>query len=261
MEIIPQLINRYSVVLYAVCGIACAYFLLTGVASLRELRRAVFRLERNAVISRAVSALLKAILCLGIGAGIFIFTTLAPVQTTSNSLLSEATSTPISMVVPTSMPTAVITSGQALASINFTPTVTFLDSSGNPTTTVAVTQTGASAAATVTDTLEASLQPDCTNSDAQITNPAIGEKVVGAYAVRGTVTVEAGGWYKLEILVPGTAQWSLIGRGDSTVTNGVLLENFSANNFAPGVYPFRLVLIGMDGGIRAVCRIPLTIGS
>ena len=261
MEIIPQLINRYSVVLYAVCGIACAYFLLTGVGSLRELRRAVFRLERNAVVSRAVSALLKAVLCLVIGAGIFIFTTLAPVQTVSNSLLSEATSTPINMVVPTSMPTAVITSGQALASINFTPTVTFMDSSGNPTTTLSVTQGTVSAVATVTDTLDASLQPDCTNTEAQITNPAIGETVTGAYSVRGTATVEAGGWYKLEILVPGTLQWALVGRGDSSITSGVLLENFSAENFAPGTYPFRLVLIGVDGGIRAVCRIPLTIGS
>ena len=261
MEIIPQLINHYSVVLYAVCGIACAYFLLTGVASLRELRRAVFRLERNAVVSRAVSALLKAIVCLAIGAGIFIFTTLAPVKTTSDSLLSAATSTPVSMVVSTSMPTAVITSGQALASLNFTPTITFLDNSGTPSATVSVSQTTPSPITTVADTFEVSLQPDCTNADAQITNPTIGETVSGTYAVRGTATVEAGGWYKLEILLPGTVQWSLVARGDSSVTSGVLMESFPAANYAPGVYPLRLVLIGVDGGIRAVCRLPMTIGS
>jgi hypothetical protein len=261
MEIIPQLVNRYSVVLYAVCGIACAYFLLTGAASLRELRRSVFRLERSSVVSHAVSALLKAILCLGIGVGIFIFTTLAPVRTVSSSLLSDATSTPISIVVPTSMPTAVITSGQALAGINFTPTVTFLDNSGNPTTTLTVTQNAAGTSAQVTDTLSTSLQPDCSNSNAQITSPAAGETVVGTYAVRGTASVEAGGWYKLEILMPGTVQWALVGRGDSIVTNNVLMSNFPAGNFAPGEYPFRLVLIGVDGGIRAICRIPITIGS
>jgi hypothetical protein len=260
MEIIPQLINRYSVVLYAVCGIACAYFLLTGLASLRELRRAVFRLERNAVVSRTISALLKALVCLAIGAGIFMITTLAPARTVSDSLLSEATSTPISMVIPTSMPTAVITSGQALASLNFTPTVIILDQSGNPTTTLATTTEAGTVA---TDTLDMNqlLQPDCTNTDAQITKPAAGETITGDYEVHGTATVEAGGWYKLEILLPGTVQWAQVMRGDSSVLNGVLMSNFSAGNYAPGTYPFRLVLIGMDGGIRATCRIPLTIGS
>ncbi|HEY3342646.1 MAG TPA: hypothetical protein VGK81_11540, partial [Anaerolineae bacterium] len=81
------------------------------------------------------------------------------------------------------------------------------------------------------------------------------------YAVRGTAAVETGGWYKLEILMPGTVQWALVGRGDSSVTNNVLMNSFPAGNFAPGVYPFRLVLIGVDGGIRAICRIPITIGS
>ena len=260
MEIIPQLISRYSIVLYAVCGIACAYFLLTGAASLRELRRAVFRLERNAVVSRAVSALLKAILCLGIGAAIFLVTTLAPARPANGSLLSEATSTPAGAAVSTSMPTAVITSGQALATLNFTPTITFLDSSGNPTTTMSANAVQGDMA-TLTDTQASELQPNCTDANAQITNPAVGESVTGAYTVLGTAAVETGGWYKLEILTPGSVQWSLVGQGDSSVTNSVLLNNFPAGSFAPGVYPFRLVLLGVDGGTRAVCRIPLTIGS
>ena len=116
MEIIPQLITRYSIVLYAVCGIACAYFFLTGVASFRELRRAVFRLERNAVVSRAVNALLKAVVCILIGAAIYGVTTLVPVPR-ANALLGTATSTPLGIVIPTSMPTAVMPDGGA-----FTPT-------------------------------------------------------------------------------------------------------------------------------------------
>jgi hypothetical protein len=261
MEIIPQLISRYSVVLYAVCGIACIYFLFTGMVSLRELRRAVFRLERNAVVSRAISAIVKAGLCLGVGGAVFVITMLAPSKTASGSLLAAVTTTPGSGVVPTSMPTAVITSGQALASVSFTPTITFMDASGNPPPTLTSDAAATAGSGIVTDTEASNLQPDCTSNNAQITHPASGEKVVGAYTIRGTAAVEVGGWYKLEILMPGTVQWAMIGRGDNEVTNGVLFENFNAGNFAPGVYPFRLVLVGADGGIRAVCRIPLTIGS
>ena len=125
MEIIPQLISRYSIVLFAVCAIACAYFVFTGVASLRELRRAVFRLERNAVVSRAVSALLKAFLCVIIGLAIYAVTTIAPAPRTS-LLPGSVTGTPSGIVIPTSMPTAVITSGQALMTVSFTPTITFV---------------------------------------------------------------------------------------------------------------------------------------
>ena len=265
MEIVPQLISRYSIVLYAVCGIACAYFVLTGVASLRELRRAVFRLERNTVVSRAMGALLKAVLCLIIGAGIYLVAGLQTGKPVSSSLLSDVTTTPVDLIMPTSMATAVITPGQVMASATmasagFTPTITFLDTSTAPNTTNPADSVAQGDAVTPGSQAE-ELLPDCTNSNAQIVRPAAGEKVTGAYAVRGTAAVEVGGWYKLEILMPGTIQWAMVGRGDGSVINGVLLENFNAANFAPGVYPFRLVLIGADGGIRAICRIPLTIGS
>ena len=286
MEIIPQLISRYSIVLYAVCGIACAYFLLTGVASLRELRRAVFRLERNAVVSRTISALLKAALCLLGAAGIYGISTMAPAPA-ENSLLGEATSTPSGIVIPTSMPTAVITSGQALAGMSVTPTIVFLDAAGNTVTpdpaqvgglaatqefTTAVTLTPIEVTAEVpaadlaTNTPEVQstsspeLMTDCSSPSAQITNPVPDEEVKGIYTVLGTAVLETGGWYQLEILPQGSAQWAMIGRGDATVTGGVLFENFNATAFAPGAYPLRLVLLGPDGGIRAICRIPMTIG-
>jgi len=241
MEIIPQLISRYSIVLYAVCGIACAYFFLAGVASLRELRRAVFRLERRAVVSRAVSALLKAVLCVLIGVGIYGVTSLAPV-TKANTLLGAATSTPAGLVIPTSMPTAALQSGQLPAGRAFTPTVTFADPAHPLTTTGAIVS-------------------DCSNANAQIISPAQGEKITGNAAFKGTAVLATGDWYKLEIQAPGASTWTQVGRGDATVISGVLLASFGASAFAPGIYPFRLQIIGSDGAVRATCRMPVTIGK
>lgn len=279
MEIIPQLISRYSVVLYAVCGLACGYFLFTGVASLRELRRAVFRLERNAVVSRAVSALLKAWVCLLIGGGIFAVTSLAPVPA-ANSPLSAATSTPGGIVIPTSMPTAVITSGQAVvvASAVFTPTITFVDASGTVTTEAGIDPNQATPADTPAEQPSATppevaptaavappqmpeMFADCTSPNAQITNPGQGEHILGAYSVRGTAVLQAGGWYKLEIFTPATGQWAFLVRGDGSVNGGVLLDNFTAANFAPGEYALSLTLVGADSSVQGICRIPIVLGQ
>jgi hypothetical protein len=284
MEIIPQLISRYSVVLFAVCGLACAYFLLTGVASLREMKRAVFRLERNAVVSRAVSALLKAFVCVVIGGVIFAVTRMTPVPA-ATSLLNAATGTPSGIVIPTSVPTAVITSGQALMSGEFTPTITFVDASatGAPpatadpnqpaapiTTTALPEQPTATQLPPVTVTPEVQVaqptQPlemvaDCSNPNAQISNPAPGEHITGLYAMRGTAAVPSGGWYKLEIYTPASGQWAFLVRGDTAVSAGVLMDNFSAANFAAGDYAINLTIVAADSSIQATCRIPIVLGS
>lgn len=260
MEIIPQLISRYSVVLYAVCAIACAYFILTGFASLRELRRALFKLERNAVVQRAISALLKAVLCVIIAAGVYLVASLAP-PSRAEDLLGAVTSTPNNVGLATPMPTAVITAGQALASESFTPTITFLDASGTPTGTTALPgQAATPPPRLVALALQQELQPDCADPIAQITSPAPDERVVGTYVVRGTALLEEGDSYRLEILVPGAALWAFISRGETSVSGGVLYDSFSAGNFAPGVYPLRLALLREDGTSRAICRIPMTIG-
>jgi hypothetical protein len=251
------------------------------------LKRAVFRLERNAVLSRMISSLLKAFLCL-LGAGaVFAVSNMAS-EPNANSLLATATGTPSGIVIPTSMPTAVITSGQALAGMSVTPTVILFDAAGNTVTPgapqqpaeLAATVPAPDGAVTATPTLAPTdlppleptpspippttapeLMADCANPSAQITNPGPNEQVVGAYTVRGTAVLETGGWYQIEILLPGTGRWDVVGRGASTVTGGVLFENFNAASFLPGDYPFRLVLMGPDGGIRAFCRIPIKIGS
>jgi len=279
MEIIPQLIKNYATLLYAVCAIACAYFVVTGLMSLRELQRAVFRLERSAVMARAVGAWVKALLCLVAAGVVFAISALAPART-ANSLLGDSTTTPNAGAPATSMPTAEISAADLTQAAAPTVIVIYVDGA-TPTVDMAATPTvaGPEAAApaptaipeptaaepptpTPEEVVAASAIPiDCNNADAQIFSPAANQTIAGVYTVRGTAVVEAGGFYKLEILMPGAVQWSFMGRGDSTVQNGELLSNFNFSAIPPGVYAFRLVTVQADSNIAAICQIPIVIGQ
>lgn len=264
MDIVPQLIKSYSVVLYAVCGIACAYFVFTGLASLRELRRAVFRLERNAVMSRAVGAWLKALLCILAASAVFIISALAPVRPTNN-LLTGATSTPAHIVPPTSVPTANISEAEIQAAAA-TPEAAPVSITVSIINTPAAEPTAAAGQPGPTATAEPSPIPpppaaapvDCSSADAQLTSPAAGEAIKGVYTLRGTAVVDAGGYYKLEILMPGD-QWAFLGKGDMTVQNGDLLPNYNFDAIQPATYAIRLVVVNADANPKATCQIPVTI--
>ncbi len=301
MEIIPQLIRNYSVVLYAVCGIACAYFVFAGVASLRELKRAVFRLERSAVMSRAIGAWLKALLCVLAAAAIFLVSSISPART-SGSLLGNATVTPGNLVPPTSVPTAEISAQQIAQAAAITDdlalsaappvsiTVVFATpATATPGETATPAADSTSPAPTPAPTTEPLPSPeitpsptptpeptptaqaagvgaviavDCSSPEAQLTSPAAGETVAGGIrAIRGTALVEGGGFYKLEILMPNTGVWSFMGQGDATVQNGDLVAAFNFAELAPGNYPLRLVIIRPDSNIGAMCLISFAVGQ
>lgn len=291
MEIIPQLIRTYATVLYAVCGIACAYFIFIGLASLRDLQRAVFRLERSAVMSRAVGAWLKALLCIVAAGIVFAISALAPART-ANSLLGDSDATPNGVAPATSMPTAEISAADMTQAAVPTVIVIYVDG-GTPSVDMAATSTDAGPDAATPSALSVapnappaplptvapeptatelptpapeapeppSIAIDCSSPDAQIYSPAANETIAGVYTVRGTAVVQAGGFYKLEILMPDAVQWSFMGRGDSTVQDGELLSNFNFSAIPPGVYAFRLVTVQANSNIAAICQIPIVIGQ
>lgn len=108
MEVILRLLIEIRLVLIAVAGICCAAFLFTGLSSLRELRRAVFRLERSTIISNAVNAWVKAGLCAIIGLVVWVVTSVAP-DTPSGVANNPLVITPtmeVNTVEPTPVPTA-----------------------------------------------------------------------------------------------------------------------------------------------------------
>jgi hypothetical protein len=110
MEVILRLLKDLQMVLVAICAICCAAFIFTGLASMRDMRRAVFRLERSSMASRVMGAWLKAGLCALIGAGIVYITNNirpAPLSAANDNPLL-LTPTPSMMVefAPTQLPTA-----------------------------------------------------------------------------------------------------------------------------------------------------------
>jgi len=108
MEVILRLLIEIRLVLVAVAGICCAAFLFTGLSSLRELRRAVFRLERSTIIANAINAWVKAGLCAIIGLATWVATSVAPnaPPAAASNPLAITPTTEVNIVEPTPLPTA-----------------------------------------------------------------------------------------------------------------------------------------------------------
>ncbi len=64
MELITQLVTRFGLIVVVVCVIGCLIFFVSGVFAMRDMNQVAFRLERAAIVSRAVNAFLRAALCL-----------------------------------------------------------------------------------------------------------------------------------------------------------------------------------------------------
>ncbi len=117
MEVILRLFSELRLVLIAIAGICAAAFVFTGLSSLREMRRAVFRLERSAITGRVISSWLKAGLCVIAGAVIWVVsaTPARPSASANNNPLSvTSTPTTVAVGVPTSVPTADLSQAQAM---------------------------------------------------------------------------------------------------------------------------------------------------
>lgn len=123
MEVVLRLLIELRLVLIAIVAICCAAFLFTGLSSLRELRRAMFRLERSAIVNRIVDAWVKAGLFAVLGLIIWAVT-----DTTSASEVSPgATENPLAftptielnVAEPTPIPTADLAA--ALSQMTATP--------------------------------------------------------------------------------------------------------------------------------------------
>lgn len=276
MDIIPRLIRDYNLALYAVCVVAFVYFAFTGLAAMRQLQRATFRLERQTETARAIGAWVRAALCVLLAVAVNVVSSLAPPTPVPTATGLQPTRTPNIGVPPTSLPTAqvrAITGTQPLTgtvAVGAAGTPRPGQPAVTPTATRPPATPGPTVAAQPTPTVASSPSPaptavpvapaNCGAPEARIAAPAVGERVAGPYTIRGTAVVEGGGYYKVEVLVPGAAQWSFINRGDQTVRDGALVQNFNFSALAPGNYPLRLVIIKPDSNIGAVCQIQIVVG-
>ncbi len=131
MDVVFRLLSELRLVLVVVAAVCCAAFLFTGFAAWRELRRAVFKLERSTIIANALSAWFRAVICAVIGLAIWVATDNAPQpgpRPSDNPLAAAPTPTP-ALSAPTPLPTADL-SGFAPAVI--LPTIAVLEATPVP---------------------------------------------------------------------------------------------------------------------------------
>jgi hypothetical protein len=132
MDVVFRLLSELRLVLVVVAAVCCAAFLFTGFAAWRELRRAVFKLERSTIIANALSAWFRAAICAAIGLAIWVVTDNAPQPgpRPSDNPLAAAPTPTLALSEPTPLPTADL-SGLTLAAI--LPTITAPEATPVPT--------------------------------------------------------------------------------------------------------------------------------
>ena len=110
MDVIAQQIRQFSPVLYIACAIGFITFAFVGITSLRDYRKAVFRMERSSVGARVTGAWVRAVMCAIVGLGIYFITTAtSPVSVSSRRSIAATiapTPTKPGLILPTSLPTA-----------------------------------------------------------------------------------------------------------------------------------------------------------
>lgn len=110
MDVIAQQIRQFSPVLYIACAIGFITFAFVGITSLRDYRKAVFRMERSSVGARVTGAWVRAVMCAMVGLGIYFITAASgPVAVSSRrNIVATIVSTPTKpgLILPTSLPTA-----------------------------------------------------------------------------------------------------------------------------------------------------------
>jgi hypothetical protein len=286
MEVLLVLIARFRWVLYALCGIGAAYFLLMALSGLRDLQRSVFRLERSAANARMTGSLIRAAVTLLIALGVMLLSGLAP----QAAVDSAAAGTPAAFGTPLAQATA-RSSAIPTTSGAVTPRVSIVGAGTNTpapsiapisaatatrTAVVAATSAGTSAirptnTATLAPTLtplpvltQASAVPanNCASPAAQISAITATNKATRGYNVRGTAIVESGGYFKIETLLPSQLSWSPLTQDNRSVTDNSLVDfSFGSAAFPDGDYPLRLVIVKSDGSISAMCQTVLKLRS
>ena len=135
------------------------------------------------------------------------------------------------------------------------PTVT-LEPSPTPSPPATMTPTQTPSAKTPT----ALPPPACQNPNATITLPTMNSQVADIIEIRGTATHPIMLYWKVEYRTDGSADYAMLGNGDTPVTNGVL-AHLATRTLPNGVYWLRLSVVQKDGNYPVPCEIRITIAN
>jgi hypothetical protein len=98
----------------------------------------------------------------------------------------------------------------------------------------------------------------CAEPFAQITSPAVGQRVSGVFSVQGTATLPNLEYYKLEVRSQEATTYNFYMQSETSVMDG-RLGRIDSRLFGPGVFYIRLALVDNTGNIPpgGTCVVPV----
>jgi hypothetical protein len=232
MVFLLQLIRKYEVWLYGLCGLVLIYYVRRAWQARREWAAAFFGLEREVAGSHLLRALSGALFCCLVAGGIYY---VSGYLTTEFEIPEVMGAEPTPILIPTPIPTP--TPGP--------PTPVPLPTSTRQA--VHTVQPSPTAAITAAPRV---IAPSCPDPGAQLAAPGLNQVVGNLVQVQGTAQIQDFDYYKFEFRAAGSeAAWAFLQRHDQPVAGG-MLGTWDVSALPNGEYEFRLVVVRRDGNYK-----------
>jgi len=232
MLVLLQLIRKYELWLYGLCGLVFLFYIRRAWHARQERAASFFTLEKEVATSHLLRSLGGALFCCLLAATIYYVSDYVVVDLELPEVLG-AEPTPI--LIPTLIPTP--TQGPPTPAFTTTPTRQVVPTA-RPTSTPSPTPK------------PAILPPSCPEANAQLIFPGVGQVVQNLVEVRGTAQIEDFDYYKFEFRAAGSeGEWAFLQRYDEPVVSGVL-GTWDVSRLPDGEYEFRLVVVRRDGNYK-----------
>jgi hypothetical protein len=232
-----EFIARLDIFFYALSAVGIFFSIRGLVQARRQMRNAVFGLEREAARRRRSNAASTIITLLLLSGAVYIIANIV----VPNLGEEQAQPTPTPVVFVTAEPSA---TPMLLLFSTITPTI------GLPPSEAELTNVPPAAAETTNG---------CEIIGTTITSPEPDAQVSGQVLVEGQANILNFSQYKFELYGSGTGgQWVVVGTFTVPVTDGIL-GSWDSTSLPAGSYRLRLVVLRADGTFPSPCEIPITV--
>jgi hypothetical protein len=221
-----QSLKAYEVWIYVLLGLIALIYLQKLFLAFRNMRAALFGIEREVAQRRFSTALTLVILLVLIASLEFTLVTFVVPNFSFNS-----------SILPTATLNLLVTPTVTLASPQLLETTT---PGANPTTVVKLVE-------------------GCIQGQIEWTYPREGEEISGKVQLKGTVNVANLGFYKYEYSQPGSDNWNTIAADNKNNKIDADIGQWDTTLMIPGDYLLRLVVADNQNQLLPACVVKVRI--